>query len=758
MHRSLAIVSMLALLAGIAAHMVGNTLVAEIAWAAGAVPALLSIGVSSVIRMTQREVGVDLIALLAIASALAIGQCLAAVVVGLMFTGGQLLEDYAEGKAAGEMSALLGRAPQTACRYQGELLTEVPIAWIVSGDRILVRGGDVIPVDGTVDSRMAVLDESALTGESLPVQRAKGEKVRSGVLNAGSPFDLLATTSAADSTYAGIVRMVEAARRAKAPFTRFAGRLALIFTGLTIAVAAAAWWLSGDPLRAVAVLMVATPCPLILAVPIAITSGMSLCASRGVLIKGGAMLERLAQGSLLLLDKTGTLTVGCASVIAIETRDAARQDVLLQAAASLEQASRHVLAEAIVSLAHQQGLRLSRPTHVQESYGAGIAGMIEGRQVAVGSYAFMTQRLATTHAPEPLHARTRGAGIAEVFVAIDGIMQGALLLGDEIRLEAPRAIRLLRRAGIRRVVMLTGDHRDAAHRMGEELGVDEVMADLSPSGKLNAIKAAQRAGTVLMVGDGINDAPALAAADVGVAMGMRGAAAASEAAGIVLLVDRLDRLAEAIAIARRTRRIALQSALAGLGLSLVAMGFAFVGQLPPVMGAMLQEGIDVAVIIHALRALRLTPVVNARPRFEPSETRQLKQEHSALQPILDRIRSCAEGLPNLPADAARRELAELDEALQSRVLQHEREDEAHLYPKLESMLGGDDPLAAMSRAHREIRRLARLFHDMTDDLPQVPLTSSTVGDIQGVLYGLDAILRLHFAQEDEIYHAMTDIA
>jgi len=388
-HRSWLAVGVLALASGIVAWVAGNKPLAGIIWIVGAAPVALSIGISTVIRLSRRDIGVDLIALLAIASALAFGQYLAAVVIGLMFSTGQALEDYAEGKAAREMSALLGRAPHTANRYQGDVLVQVPVAWVVPGDRILVRGGDVVPVDGLVDSRIAVLDESALTGESLPIGRAKGEAVRSGVLNAAGPFDLLATTSAADSTYAGIVRLVEAARLAKAPFTRIADRFSLAFTCLTITAAAAAWMLSGDPVRAVAVLVVATPCPLILAVPIAMTAGMSLCASRGVLIKGAAVLERVAQGAVLFLDKTGTLTVGHARVVAIEARGSLQSAEVLRMAASLEQSSRHVLAEAIVSFARQQELYLARPSHVQEEHGAGVAGTIEHRRVAVGSYAFV---------------------------------------------------------------------------------------------------------------------------------------------------------------------------------------------------------------------------------------------------------------------------------------------------------------------------------------------------------------------------------
>ena len=752
-HRLLALLSALTLALGLLALLAGRKALADILFLAGSVPPAIAILASIVLRLFRRDMGVDVIALLAIGGALALGEYLTASVIGLMFSTGKTLEDYAEGRAMKAMSALLGRVPRTARRYDGEQLVEVPIGSVLPGDRLLVRSGEVVPVDGLVDSAMAVLDESALTGEPLPVRRARGEPVRSGVLNAAAPFDLLATTSAADSTFTGIVRLVDEARRSKAPSTRLADRYALVFIPLSIIVAAAAWALSGDPLRALAVLVVATPCPMILAVPIAIVSGMSRCASRGVLIKRGGVLEQLARGHVLFFDKTGTLTAGNARLTAIEATGALDAEELLRTAASLEQASQHVLAEAIVSFARQRGLRLSRPSAVHEEHGAGLTGSVDGRRVAVGSHAFVSRMASPA---DGLDRRMRDEGATGVFVAVDGAIAGALLLGDEIRLDTPRAIRLLRRAKIGRIVMLTGDHRDVAEAIGDALGVDEVLAGQTPADKLRAIEAARTFGTTIMVGDGINDAPALAAADVGVAMGARGAAASSEAAGIVLLVDRLDRLAEALAIARRTRRIAIESVIVGMSLSLVAMAIAALGYLPPIAGAILQEGIDVAAILNSLRALRVRSPHGSALRLDPSETDRLRQDHLQLAPVLDRIRACADRLPTLSSDAVRAELVELNALVRSRLLAHEQEDERTLYPKLEHLIGGDDPLAAMSRTHREIFRLGHQLQKATDNLLDGHLPATGIQDLQRVLYGLDAILRLHFAQEDEIYHAITE--
>jgi soluble P-type ATPase len=333
-----------------------------------------------------------------------------------------------------------------------------------------------------------------------------------------------------------------------------------------------------------------------------------------------------------------------------------------------------------------------------------------------------------------------------------------VLLHDEIRPETPRALRLLRKAGVERIIMVTGDRRDVAETIGALLGVDEVLAEQKPQDKLAAIKTSRPFGSSIMVGDGVNDAPALAAADVGVAMGARGTAAASEAAGVVLLVDRLDRLAEALRISHHSRAIAVESVVAGMGLSIVAMGAAAVGYLPPLAGAILQEAIDLAVILNALRALHVRGPREGREALTDAQLDALKKEHEELSPILEQVRSTADRLAIAPRDQIAAQLSDLNELLQSQLLPHERQDDVQVYPAMARLIGGDDPLAALSRMHREIHHLARLLMRMAKDLPPGGPDSRTLTEIQRILYGLDAILRLHFAQEDEIYHNLADAA
>ena len=746
------------LIGGIAARLGGEPKWAGWIWVVTSAPVLLAVVVGIGRAVLRREAGLDLIALLSMGGAIALGEYLTGAVIALMLASGRSLEDFAEERARHEMSALLGRAPRTANRYEGDEIVQVPLDSIGPGDRLLVRAGEAIPSDGVVSGGTAVLDKSALTGEALPVQRKSGEGVPSGAVNAAMPFDMIATTLAVDSTFAGIVRLVEAAHRSKAPSARLADRYALLFVPLSLVVAAAAWVAAGDPIRALAVLVVATPCPLILAVPVAIVAGMSRCAKRGVLIKGGGVLEKLAQAKTLFFDKTGTLTGGRARLVAIETAPELDAAELLRIAASLDQVSQHVIAQAIVSAARERGLTLSMPSDVEEQPGAGLSGVVDRRRVALGSYAFVSASATPADWSQRFLQRMGYEGATGVFVAIDGATAGALLLVDEIREETPRALRLLRKAGVARIVMVTGDRQDVAETIGGLLGVDEVLAEQRPQDKLAAIKKSYSSGSTIMVGDGVNDAPALAVADVGVAMGARGAAASSEAAGVVLLVDRLDRLAEALRIAHRSRAIAIESVIGGMGLSIIAMGAAALGYLPPLTGAVLQEAIDVAVILNALRALRVHGPREGRPALTLAEFDALKTEHEELRPILERVRSTADRLAILPARAVVAELADLNELLQKQLIPHENQDDAKVYPTVARLIGGDDPMAAMSRMHREIRHLCRLLQRMGSDLPQGGPDSKTLAEIQRVLHGLDAILRLHFAQENEIYHTLAEAA
>jgi heavy metal translocating P-type ATPase len=634
-------------------------------------------------------------------------------------------------------------------RYEdGELRTR-PIDQVVLGDLLFVKTGEVVPVDGVLEGD-AVLDESALTGESRPVERPRGDLVRSGALNAGAGFDLHATSTAADSTYAGIVRLVEEAERQKAPAVRLADRYALIFVPVTLVIAGIAWAISGDPIRLLSVLVVATPCPLILAVPIAVVAGISRAAKRGIIVKGGGALETLARGKTLLFDKTGTLTSGIPQLADVETFGSVGTDELLRLAASLDQVSPHVLATAIVRAARERELDLSFPEDVAERYGAGIAGVVDGRKVALGKGGFVTGGGPLPRRGREVRRRTMMDGSSSVFVGVDGEVAGALVIDDPIRPDTPRVIRALRRSGIQRVVMVTGDHPDVAESVGAALGVDRILSERAPEEKVEAVTAEREHGIVIMVGDGLNDAPALAAADVGVAMGARGATASSEAADVVLVVDRLDRLVEAIAIARRSRGIAVQSVVVGMGLAFGFMGLAAIGLFGPIAGALIQEGIDVMSILNSLRAIGgggeegpAGPSTDVADRF--------RQEHREFAPELQRLRSVADRLDQMSGPEAIRELETVRVFIAERLPRHEEEEEAAVYPIVASLMGGEDPMSSMSRAHIEISHLGRIFQQLLEDLPPEGPSPDDLLDLRRVLYGLHAILRLHFAQEEEAY-------
>ncbi|MFN3723320.1 MAG: heavy metal translocating P-type ATPase [Paracoccaceae bacterium] len=572
-------------------------------WFAGVAPVLAALVVEILRSLSRGEVGLDIVAALSMAAALTFGETLAAAVVGVMYSGGTFLEGFAEGRARAEMRNLLSRVPRIATRHRNGGLEDVPLDDITPGDRLLIRQGDVVPVDGQIASATAFLDTSALTGESLPMRLDCGADAMSGSTNAGDAFDLTATHEAKDSTYAGIVRLVEEAQRSKAPMARLADRWSLGFLAVTVTIAFAAWWFTGDPIRAVAVLVVATPCPLILAVPVALVAGLSRAAHFGVLVKGAKPLEAMARIRTLILDKTGTLTDGRPQIVSIDSAGGMAQDDILRFAAALDQASKHPVAQAIVAAAKTQGLTLPVPVNVVEIPGEGVLGNIDGRQVIVGGDGFVAKHAGKAPGIHPALA----AGSLLVAVAVDGQLVGHLVMSDPLRAGAGEMLARLRAQGIDRILLATGDRLEVAERITHGLGLDAIHAGLTPDGKVDLVVAEHRNGPVMMVGDGVNDAPALAVADVGVAMGARGAAASAEAADVVLLVDRVDRIAPGIEIARGARRIALQSVVVGIGLSVMGMIAAAFGYLTPVQGALLQEVIDVAVILNALRALRISP-------------------------------------------------------------------------------------------------------------------------------------------------------
>lgn len=589
------------LASGLALPMLGQPAWQGWVWAAFTFPVLLTLLYDIVSSLRRGEVGLDIVAALSMTAALAVGENLAAVVVALMYAGGQYLEAFAERHARREMTAILARVPRTAVRHRIGRLEEVSLEAIVPGDRLLIRQGDVVPVDGSVASGVAVLDQSALTGEPIPVQQRSGDEVMSGSTNAGEAFDLLASHHAAQSTYAGIIRLVEEAQRSKAPMSRLADRFAMLFLAVTVLIAGLAWYWTGDPVRAVAVLVVATPCPLILAVPVAIVSGLSRAARYGILIKGGKAIEALARVYSLVIDKTGTLTDGRARVVSINVAADAMADEVLRIAASLDQASKHIIAQTLVAEAHKRKLQLAIPANVVETAGEGIEGAVEGRHVVVGGIRFVKSKLVA--GTEDSIQQSQIAGAVIVAVSMDGELIGEIVLADELRAGTKGLLQDLRKLGIQRIVLATGDRREVAEAVAVGLGIDAVRSELTPDQKVLVILTERKNGPVMMVGDGVNDAPALAAADIGVAMGARGTAASAEAADVVLLVDHLDRIVPAIQIARRSRFIALESVSAGIGLSLLGMVAAALGYLTPVQGALLQEVIDVAVILNALRAL-----------------------------------------------------------------------------------------------------------------------------------------------------------
>ncbi|RWC89317.1 MAG: heavy metal translocating P-type ATPase [Mesorhizobium sp.] len=604
LRRALLVIAILGLAVGIGAWRTGlGPLEADTIWTAATLPVVAALAISILRDFWIGRFGVDAIALVSMSAALFLGQPLAAVVVAIMYAGGTVLEDFARGRAERNLKALTDRSPRVAHRTSTLGTETISVEDVDVGDEILVRAGELLPVDGILLDASASLDESAVSGEPLPERRSAGDVLRSGTVNAGETFSMRASALAEQSTYAAIVRMVAAAQTAKSPFIRMADRFALFLLPATLLVSGAAWYVSGDPIRALAVLVVATPCPLILAAPVAFIGGVSRAARVGILMKGSTALEALAQVRTAIFDKTGTLTIGGAELIEIEAAPGRDANHLLQLLASLEQASHHVLADSIIREARGRQLMLSHPRDVREHRGAGLKGRVENIAIASGSRALVLADSPLPNWAKGGEEKYRDEAVLRVFVALGGQLAGVFTFGDALRVDAHDALGKLRSAGIGRMIMLTGDDGVAATRISARLDLDALVADATPAEKVATVTAEKALAPTMMVGDGINDAPALAAATVGVAMGARGATASSEAADVIVLTDRLLPVADAVRIARRTRSIALQSIIAGLALSGLAMIAAAMGQITPVAGALLQEGIDVAVILNALRTL-----------------------------------------------------------------------------------------------------------------------------------------------------------
>ncbi|WP_370962556.1 heavy metal translocating P-type ATPase [Amycolatopsis sp. cg9] len=732
--------------AGGVAWWAGARTAANVVWAAAAAVTLVPAVVWVAADLRARRWGADLLAVLALAATVAVGEYLAGAIVAAMVATGRVLEAGAQRRASRNLTALLDRAPRVAHLRTGTGHETVPVDAVRPGQLIVVLPGEVVPVDGVLPEG-GTFDESALTGEPLPVSRRAGDTVHSGVVNAGAAAGVRASAAAADSAYAGVVRLAEQAAARTARVARVADRVAIWFLPASLLLAALAWALTGEAGRAVAVLVTATPCPLLLAVPIAITGGMSRASKAGVVVKDGAALEALGRAAVLLMDKTGTVTRGRPEVTDVVCAPGHDVTEVLEHAAGVEQYSPHVLAAAVVRAAASAGVGPAPAEDVSEQPGSGVGGRVRGRRVSVG------RPPAGTGLPAwALGAARRGRlDLASVlWVEFDGEPVAALLAKDPIRSDAARTMRRLRAAGIGEIRLLTGDRVDNAREVAAMLGLDDVHAEVTPAEKVRAVEAASASGVTVMTGDGVNDAPALAAADVGVALGSRGATAAAQAADAVILDDRLDRLADAAEIARRSRRLAVQSAVAGTLLSLLAMLAAAGGFLVPVAGALVQEAIDVAVILNALRALGGAKPGGPAPA---GLVRRFESEHERLLPARLAVRQAADALADgatAAADEAARTAARL---LTEQLLPHEEAEETELYPALARALGGPEGTVTMSREHAEIGRLARRLQRHLAEAPG-GIQPDQVDDLRATLYGLDAVLTLHFAQEEEAYFTL----
>jgi heavy metal translocating P-type ATPase len=571
-------------------------------WYAGLLLLGLPVVCGTVAGMLRGRFAADVVASLALIGAVGLRQPLVGLVIVLMQTGGEALERHAARRASSAVAALEAQAPRIAHRLAGEGLEDVPVDAVAIGDRLLVRPSEMVPVDGLVSEGRSLIDTSRLTGEPLPQRIERGAKISSGVVNLDAPFTMEATAVAAMSLYARIVELVRNAEASKAPLQRVADRAAVWFTPLTLVVCGIAYLASGDPMRVLAVLVAATPCPLILAAPVAILGGVNRAARHQIIVRHGGALEQLSQIDVAVFDKTGTLTLGHPAVASVEPIAPFSAEEILRLAGAVEQGSGHLLARTTVAAARERLGVLPAASNVLEAAGRGVSGYVDGRRVTIGALSLVKEW--EPKAGPRLESEHDGVGL-RAYLAIDGAPAGTISYADQIRPQAGAVVASLRDLGVARVTVLSGDRQGNALAVAKTIGIDEAAGDLLPQDKVAFVaRLGKRGHKVLMVGDGANDAPALSAATVGLALAAHGGGISAEAADVVLLVDDLSRVPEAIAIAKRTMVVAKQSIGIGLGLSGIAMVAAAVGLLSPLGGALTQEAIDVAVILNALRATR----------------------------------------------------------------------------------------------------------------------------------------------------------
>jgi heavy metal translocating P-type ATPase len=588
---------------GLALQLGGESHVAFGVWLAGLTLTGLPVVWHTLRGVASGHFAADLVAMLAVVTALLLAQPLAGLIVVLMQTGGEALERYAEGRASQAVRELEAAAPRQAHRVRDGATEDIEADAVQVNDELLVRPGELVPCDGVVLSGRSHVDAARLTGEPIPVSATAGTALLSGSLNLEGPLRVRATAPARESQYARIVELVRTAQASKSPLQRLADRYAVWFTPLTLLVCAVAYLLSGDALRVLAVLVVATPCPLILATPVAVVGGINRAARRGIVFRHGSALEQLAGITAAVFDKTGTLTVGRPRVARVWASPAFTETELLRLAGAVEHGSGHLLARTLSDEVAARGIAHAEAHDVVETAGEGVTGRVDGRSVTVGGRSYVVRRHPDAEAGLNEALATAEPAVLRAYVAVDGRAAGAVEYADRIRPGIAEFFTDLRRLGVGRVLLLSGDDQANAAAVARAVGVDEVYGDLLPEEKVAFVGRLVAEGErVLMAGDGTNDAPALSSATVGIALASGGGGIAAEAADAVILADDPTRIAEAIVISRRTLRLARQSIWAGLGLSGIAMVVASLGYIPPVAGALLQEAIDVAVILNALRA------------------------------------------------------------------------------------------------------------------------------------------------------------
>lgn len=551
----------------------------------------LSMLIEMIRTLKSGRYGVDLLAITAIIATLTVGEYWAALMVLVMLTGGDSLEDYAAHKAGRELKSLLDNSPQVAHLMRGDGLVDVAVDELQVNDQVVVKPGELVPVDGHIIEGSSLFDESSLTGESRPVERTINEPIMSGSVNGETSITMVVDQLAINSQYQAIVKLVESSAAQPAYFVRLADRYAVPFTLVAYLIAGVAWWLSKDPVRFAEVLVVASPCPLILAAPIALISGMSRASRNGIIVKTGTTIEKLALAKSAAFDKTGTITNGELTVDQVVPVIDIEPSELCRLAASAEQASAHILARSLLQVV--PAAQLLEIISLKEMTGAGVtAQLASGQTVQVGKFEFVAPDQAK-------QSQTQ----TTVYIGIDGRYAGYITFIDHLRQEAPQTMSTLHQLGLQRLMMLTGDQATTAKEIAAQVGIDEVHAGCLPADKIrliNNVTPEQR--PIIMVGDGVNDAPSLASADVGIAMGAHGATAASESADVVILKDDLSRVSGAITIARDTMRVARQSVLIGIFICIGLMLIASTGVVPALIGALFQEVVDTVSILYALRA------------------------------------------------------------------------------------------------------------------------------------------------------------